>query len=200
LTDFVVRLVADGGYPAILLLMALENVFPPLPSEVIMGLAGVEAGQGRLAFWAVILAGTIGSTLGNYVWYWLGRRVGPARIDRLVTRFGRWLTLDRQDVARLSGFFHRHGAIAVLVARLMPGLRTMISLPAGLFAMPPSRFVLWTLIGTTGWNLVIATIGYKLGQVVIGIERYTGPVSSAIIGIMVLIYVIRLIRWRPRGD
>ncbi|WP_373488000.1 DedA family protein [Blastomonas sp.] len=198
MSDFIVDLIARGGYLGIALLMALENVFPPIPSEVIMGLAGIEAGQGRMAFWGVIASGTIGSTAGNYVWYALGRWIGLGRVDTFVTRWGRWLTLDHAEIERFSIFFQRFGSITVLVARMLPTVRTLISLPAGLFRMSRLRFIVWTLLGTSVWNIVIAGIGFQLGRRVEQIDQYTGPVSTGIIGLIVVAYAVRVIFWRPK--
>lgn len=197
MTDLVVQLVEQGGYAAIALLMCLENVFPPIPSEVIMGLGGVEAGQGTLAFWPVVAAGTVGSVLGNYAWFALARRVGRARLDRLVERHGRWLTMQPGDVERVNRFFLRHGQAAVCLARMVPGVRTLISVPAGLFGMSHGRFLVWTALGATGWNAALAWAGYEFGRRVEAADQYTGPISTAVLALILVAYLWRVARWRP---
>ncbi len=201
MSDFIINLVAQGGYWGVALLMALENVFPPIPSELIMGLAGIEAGKGHVNLWLVILAGTIGSVAGNYFWYAIGRAFGHKRLDHFVARWGRWFTLDRREIDRFNGLFQRHGASTIFFARMLPTVRTLISLPAGIFAMSRTRFLVWTFAGAGVWNIVFAGIGFQLGSRVEEIDRYTGPISTGVIGLIVVAYVVRVIFWRPeKGD
>lgn len=201
MSDFIINLVAQGGYWGVALLMALENVFPPIPSELIMGLAGIEAGKGHVNLWLVILAGTIGSVAGNYFWYAIGRAFGHKRLDHFVARWGRWFTLDRREIDRFNGLFQRHGAWTIFFARMLPTVRTLISLPAGIFAMSRTRFLVWTFAGAGVWNIVFAGIGFQLGSRVEEIDRYTGPISTGVIGLIVVAYVVRVIFWRPeKGD
>jgi membrane protein DedA with SNARE-associated domain len=197
MNDFVLTLVAKGGYWGVALLMALENVFPPIPSELIMGLAGIESGKGNLNLWMVLLAGTVGSVAGNYVWYWVGRKVGLERLDHFVDRWGRWLTLDRAEVEKFNRLFHRHGASTIFFARMVPTIRTLISLPAGIFRMSRRKFLLWTFAGAGVWNLVFAGIGFQLGARVKEIDAWTGPISTGVIVIIVVVYLLRVIVWRP---
>ena len=202
MNDFVLTLVAKGGYWGVALLMALENVFPPIPSELIMGLAGIESGKGNMNLWMVLLAGTVGSVAGNYVWYWVGRKVGLERLDHFVDRWGRWLTLDRAEVEKFNRLFHRHGASTIFFARMVPTIRTLISLPAGIFRMSRRKFLLWTFAGAGVWNLVFAGIGFQLGARVKEIDAWTGPISTGVIVIIVVVYLLRVIVWRPhdRGE
>lgn len=200
MNELVLSLVAKGGYWGVALLMALENVFPPIPSELIMGLAGIEAGKGNLNLWIVLLAGTIGSVAGNYVWYWVGRKVGLERLDHFVDRWGRWLTLDRKEVEKFNRLFHRHGASTIFFARMVPTIRTLISLPAGIFRMSRRKFLLWTFAGAGVWNLAFAGIGFQLGARVEKIDAWTGPISTGVIVIIVVVYVLRVIVWRPAED
>lgn len=197
MTDFIVTLVAKGGYWGIALLMALENVFPPIPSEVIMGLAGIEAGKGNMNLWLVIIAGTIGSVAGNYVWYAIGRAFGLKRLDQFVARWGRWLTLDRRELDRFNRLFHRHGIAIIFFARMVPTIRTLISLPAGIFRMRRMQFLVWTFAGAAVWNVLFAGIGFQLGAKVKEIDQYTGPISTGVIALIVLVYLVRVAIWRP---
>lgn len=197
MNDFILSLVAKGGYWGVALLMALENVFPPIPSELIMGLAGIEAGKGHMNLWAVLLAGTIGSVAGNYVWYWVGRKVGLERLDHFVDRWGRWLTLDRHEVEKFNRLFHRHGASTIFFARMVPTIRTLISLPAGIFRMSRAKFLTWTFAGAGLWNVLFAGVGFQLGARVEEIDAWTGPISTGVIAVILVVYVIRVIVWRP---
>lgn len=200
MNEFILSLVAKGGYWGVALLMALENVFPPIPSELIMGLAGIEAGKGHMNLWAVLLAGTIGSVAGNYVWYWVGRKVGLERLDHFVDRWGRWLTLDQHEVEKFNRLFHRHGASTIFFARMVPTIRTLISLPAGIFRMSRTKFLVWTFAGAGLWNLLFAGVGFQLGARVEEIDAWTGPISTGVIIVILVVYVIRVIVWRPHPE
>ena len=198
MTDWVVNLIDAGGYWGIALLMALENIFPPLPSELIMGIGGIRAGQGQMDVVPLLIAGTVGTVIGNYPWYWLGHKLGEARLRAFVARFGRWLTLDWQEVDRLSGLFRRRGEFIVFFVRFMPTFRTIISLPAGLFRMKHSHFILCTAAGSLIWNMMLLGAGYFLGANFKRIDDYLGPVATATIIAVAVYYVWRLISWRPR--
>ena len=160
MTDWVIHLIDAGGYWGITFLMFLENVFPPIPSELIMGIGGIRAGQGRMDLSMLMLSGTVGSTAGNYVWFLLGRMLGLERLRPVVDRFGRIMTLDWGDVEALNRLFARYGTAAVFIFRFMPTFRTMVSLPAGLFRMAHARFLVWTAAGAAIWNAVLLGAGY----------------------------------------
>ena len=199
MSQWIVSLVANGGYFGIAFLMFLENVFPPIPSEIIMGLAGIEVGQGEMNFEAVILAGTIGSTLGNYAWYLLGRFYGFRRLEGFVDRWGRWLTLEWEDIQKINRLFTRHGGKIIFVFRFLPAFRTIVSLPAGLFKMGHVRFLIATFAGAMIWNIILTSAGYYLGRNFRTIDDYIGPISTAAIAAIALFYVYRVITWKPRA-
>ncbi|WP_187336349.1 DedA family protein [Novosphingopyxis iocasae] len=200
MSQWIVHLVANGGYIGIAFLMFLENVFPPIPSEIIMGLAGIEVGQGQMNFEAVVFAGTVGSTLGNYAWYLLGRFYGFRRLEGFVNRWGRWLTLEWEDIQKINRLFTRHGGKIVFVLRFMPAFRTIVSLPAGLFRMGHLRFLIATFAGAMIWNVILTGAGYYLGRNFSKIDDYVGPISTAAIAAIVLFYVYRVITWKPRAQ
>lgn len=197
MTDWIFHLIDAGGYWGIALLMVLENVFPPIPSEIIMGIGGIRVGQGQMAMVPLLLFGTAGTTIGNYFWYLIGRTLGFHRLKPLVDRYGRWATLEWRDVEALNGLFARYGQAIVFVFRFMPALRTMVSLPAGLFRMGHVRFLLWTASGAMIWNVILAYAGYILGANFDEIDTYIGPAATVTIVLAGLFYVYRLITWRP---
>jgi membrane protein DedA with SNARE-associated domain len=139
--DWIIHLVEWGHYWGVGLLMLLETVFPPIPSEVIMTVAGVSAARGNMNLGGTIAAGTAGAMLGNWMWYWLAIKFGEARMRRFIDRYSRWLTLDWAEIERGQALFRKHGSIIVLVARMLPTLRSLISIPAGLFGMSLARFL-----------------------------------------------------------
>lgn len=199
MNDWITTLIEGGGYWGIAFLMVIENVFPPIPSEVIMGLGGIAVARGRMDFWPLMLAGTVGSTLGNYVWYLLGRKLGYQRLYPVVRRFGRWLTVDWGDVERIVAFFQRHGQWVVFVVRFFPFMRTMISLPAGLTRMGHIRFLAFTFAGAAIWNAILAGAGYYLGRNFSEIDRYTGPVATGSLVVILIAYLWRVVTWKPRA-
>jgi membrane protein DedA with SNARE-associated domain len=194
--DWITGFVERGGYLGIALLMFLENVFPPIPSELIMPLAGFTAARGDLSLVGVILAGSVGSLAGALLWYGIGRWLGLERLKRFAARHGRWLTLSPGDIDKAQGFFQRHGGKAVLLGRLVPGVRTLISVPAGIVAMPLPAFLLWTGIGTVAWTALLAGAGYLLESQYARVEGWVSPVSNVIMGAIVLFYLYRVVTFR----
>lgn len=199
MTDFILEWIAWGGYFGIFLLMALENVVPPIPSEVIMGLGGMAAARGTMAFWPLVLVGTAGTTAGNYFWYWIGRNLGYARFRPFVERHGRWLTMEWEDVEALERFFHKRGQWVIFVFRFMPTFRTIISLPAGMAKMRLWRFFAFTFAGSAIWNTILAGAGLYLGSRFAELERYVGPVATASIVLIAAGYAYRVVTWKPRA-
>ncbi|WP_414903195.1 DedA family protein [Sphingomonas flavalba] len=197
MTDWVIRLIEEAGYLGVALLMFLETVFPPIPSEVIMSVAGVGAARGYMSLWGVIVSGTIGAMAGNYVWYVLARAIGIARFRPLIDRFGRWLTIDWREIERGEALFERFGAPLILFGRMLPTVRSLISIPAGLLGMKTAPFLLWSTIGTAGWTAMLAIAGYVLGKRFADIEAVLGPLSSAVIVAVLAVYVWRVLFWRP---
>lgn len=201
MSDWVVRLIDAGGYWGIFLLMVLENVFPPIPSELIMGIGGIRVGQGRMEMLPLLLAGTIGTTIGNFSWYLLGYKLGFKRLQPLVERYGRWLTLHWRNVEWLDRCFERHGEKIVFIFRFMPAFRTIVSLPAGLFRMNALRFTVWTTGGALIWNIILAGAGYLLGANFAQIDDWLGPLANVAVGMIVVAYLWRLATWkREKAD
>ena len=199
MTQWFLETLEHWGYLGIFLWMALENIIPPIPSEVIMGFAGIAVAHGKLGFTGVMIAGTLGSTLGNYFWYWIGRYVPLQRLRPFVERNGRWLTVEWDDVERIDRFFFRHGQWLIFVMRFMPFGRSIISLPAGVSNMPRWKFIAWTLAGTAIWNLFLTGAGYWLGANFRAAERWTGPAAAVLLAAITLFYLWRVITWKPKG-
>ncbi|MET0239565.1 MAG: DedA family protein [Sphingobium sp.] len=199
MTDWVVNLIDAGGYWGIAFLMVLENVFPPIPSELIMGIGGIRVGQGRMDMVPLLAMGTIGTTVGNYFWYLIGRALGMKRLRPVIERFGRVLTLDWADVERINRMFRKHGPGIVFIFRFMPAFRTMVSLPAGLFRMGHVRFLIWTAAGALIWNVVLAGSGWWLGSRIGEIDKYLGPITTATVVLAVGAYAWRFFTWKPRA-
>ena len=195
--DSIVALVERTGYLGVALLMFAENVFPPIPSELIMPLAGFSAAQGRLSLPLVVASGTLGSLLGLLVWYYLGRALGLERLKRLSARHGRWLTLSPRDVDHANAWFHRHGPAAVLIGRLVPAVRTLISVPAGVSGMRLGPFLAWSACGTLIWSTLLAGAGYLMEAQYERVSQYLNPVSNAVVALLVVVYLYRVVTFHP---
>lgn len=200
MTEWIIRLIEAGGYWGIFALMVIENLFPPIPSEVIMGLGGVAVARGTMGFWPLLAVGTLGSTLGNYAWFLIGDRLGYRRLAPLVDRWGRWLTLEWSDIEAATRFFQRHGQWVVFAARVSPFLRTMISLPAGLVHMGHGRFLVFTFAGAALWNAALIMGGRFLARLSQGSELATDVIVGGGAALAAAAYLYRLITWKPSGD
>lgn len=197
--EAITGIVGRLGVVGVGLLALLENVFPPIPSELVMPLAGFVSTRGEMSLVGAIVAGTLGALLGALGWYEVGRRVGRARLERWIDRHGRWLALECEDVQRASDWFERHGAAAVFFGRLIPGVRTFISVPAGFAGMPRAPFLLYTAIGTVGWTAALVMAGRLLGANYRRVEQFVEPATWAVVAAIVLFPVVRAIR-RRRGE
>ena len=189
-----------GGYLGIFLLMAAENIFPPIPSEIIMGYGGVLVAQGKMSFWPLLLTGTLGTVAGNYAWYWVGARWSAERLQRFVDKHGRWLTMDYEDFTRAQHIFRKNGDWVVFLLRFSPFLRTMISLPAGLAKMKLWRFLLFTFLGSLVWNGLLVWGGSKLAGTITQYEAVAGYVIAALIALGIAWYIYRVVTWKPRSE
>jgi len=196
MADWIIRTIESTGYFGIVFLMFLENIFPPIPSEFIMPLAGFMASKEQRTLSGVVLAGTIGSVLGALALYYAGYFIGEQRLKRLIDKYGRWLTISLEDLERAKGWFAKHGRLAVLVCRLVPGIRSLISIPAGIARMPLVSFLFYTAIGSGFWTAMLAYGGYVLGDKFQQVEKYLNPVSYVVLLAIALIYVKRLLSTR----
>jgi len=198
--DWITTIISESGYLGIVLLMLGENVFPPIPSELIMPLAGFVAARGELNPGLVVLAGTLGSMLGALPWYYAGRWLGEERVCRFAARHGRWLTLDEKDVGKAIRWFERRGRIAVLLGRLVPTVRTVISLPAGMARMPLPVFLLCSAIGTAIWTGLLTASGFLLEESYTIVGDHLDRASRIILGLIVLAYLWRLVSGGRLGE
>ena len=196
MSDWIVRLIEQSGYLGVAFLMFLETVFPPIPSEIIMSLAGVAAGQGKLSLGWVIAAGTTGAMLGNILWYLAARALGIVRLRPLIHRYGRWITMSWAEVQRAERWFAAHGTFFVFLGRMLPTVRSLVSVPAGLLKMRFKNFLLASTLGTAGWTAMLAFAGFKLGEEYADIEDFIGPASTAILVVLGVGYLYRV--WTHR--
>ncbi|MBA1273204.1 DedA family protein [Stutzerimonas azotifigens] len=197
--DKVVEIVSAFGYLGVFALMLLENIFPPIPSELIMPLAGFVAARGELNFAGVMAAGTAGSVVGALPWYYAGAKLGKERMKRLAKRWGYWLTMSPEDIDKASGWFDRHGKGAVFFGRLIPAVRTLISVPAGIVGMPMLLFLAYSTLGSLIWTALLALSGFVLESQYEKVSQYLDPISTGVVVSMVVYYLYRLARQRFAG-
>lgn len=202
-----IRIIAEQtieamGYVGIALLMLIENLFPPIPSEVVMPFAGFQVSQGSMTFIGIMLAGTIGALAGAVIIYYIGYAISEERLREWIRNHGKWLLMDEDDLDSALESFEEHGRIMVLAGRVIPAVRSIISLPAGIERMDLGVFLLYTTIGTIVWNAILGGAGVYLGanweQVKTWVDRY-GMVVYVVLGILIAYYIYRQVQKR-RGE
>src|SRR6478609_4594233 len=182
--------VDTGGYPALAGLILAENLFPPIPSEIILPVAGYFVGEGTMTFILAVLAATIGSVVGALILYAIARFGGRA----VVLRFGKVLRVKERDLDRSDEWFDRHGSWVVLFGRLVPGARSLVSIPAGLSEMPVVKFTALTAAGSTAWNAALIGAGWALGEHYEKVGGIVGPIGTAVVALTVLAVLALVLR------
>lgn len=200
MVDYVVNFIAQTGYLGVFLLMALENIFPPIPSEIIMPFAGFVVAKGELNLIGVMLAGTAGSVVGALPWYFAGRWLGRERLKRVASHHGRWLTVSADEVDKSVDAFEQHGRKIVLFGRLIPAVRTLISVPAGIARMNLPAFIAYTTAGSLLWTSILAGTGYTLEKNYAAVGAFVDPLSKAILATIVVAYLYRVAKHPANGS
>lgn len=194
--QWVTDTVSSMGYWGVALFMFLENIFPPIPSEVVMPSAGFAAKQGKLTVWGVWLAGSAGSLLGVIPWYYIGKWVGTERLKAWADRYGKWLTIRRREIERADRWFDRYNAPVVFFGRLVPGIRTLISLPAGFSEMPFKKFLIYSAAGTALWAGALTGVGWWLGENYRTVANYVGWIAAGVCAVLVLVLIAWILHRR----
>lgn len=182
-TDVIEKL----GYWGLAFLVALENVFPPIPSELVLPMAGFLTGAGRMNFVLAVIAATLGSVVGALILYGVGYAFGEQRVRSIVRRWGKWLGFKEEDVDKADDWFDRYGGVAVMLCRVVPIVRSLISIPAGLRKMPIGTFILFTTIGSAVWNTALIGAGWILGDNWEEVEEYVEYLQYAVIIIVLIL-------------
>ena len=195
LSTWIHDLIAAIGYPGIVIVMAIENIFPPIPSELVLPFAGSLSAQGEMNFWLAVAAGTAGSLIGAVVLYAVGYFAREAGIRCLIARYGKYLFVSEKDLDRAAEWFERYGEAIIFFGRLIPIIRSIISVPAGYTRMNPVRFIIYTLLGTTLWNLILAYAGRLLGENWENILDLMDTYQYATLAVLVLA-VLSFLTWR----
>ncbi|ANF95261.1 DedA family protein [Paenibacillus bovis] len=195
--NWITSFMEEYGYIGIALIIALENVFPPIPSEIVLPFGGFMTTNSSLTVIGVIIAATIGSVAGAVILYGIGRALDVARLEKIIDRWGHILRIKKEDVHRADAWFDKYGYWTVLFCRMIPLVRSLISIPAGMSNMKFGLFLLFTTIGTVIWNTVLVTVGAALGENWHSITNFMDIYSNiayaviAIAGIGMIIWFVR---------
>jgi membrane protein DedA with SNARE-associated domain len=194
LTDWATAVVEQLGYLGVGLLVAIENVFPPIPSEVVLGLAGFTASEGDATVVGMVVAATIGSVVGAWILYGLAAAIGPVRLRAVVIRYGTWIGFGETDLDRAEVWFDRRSRWAVLICRCIPLVRSLISIPAGFRRMPIGVFTVFTLLGSLVWNTVLIVSGYLLADQWKRVLDVTEPFQTLVVVVLAALFVALIVR------
>jgi len=196
--EWITNTISSLGYLGIGMLMLLENLFPPIPSELIMPLAGFTVAQGKMDFAPVIVSGVLGTVVGALPWYYAGKFLGEQRLNNWADKYGRWLSISSKDIKKATSWFDKHDGKAVFFCRLVPGVRTLISLPAGISRMHLLPFLLYSTLGTLVWVSLLTYAGYALGRNYHLVEKYIGPISKIVLASLLFGFIIWVVRRNMR--
>ena len=183
------------AYLTIFFAMFLENIIPPIPSEIIMPLGGFFVYQQKLNFYILVFWGLLGTIAGSLPWYYLGRLVNEKRLSNFLDQRGKYVGITSNDLAKSRRWFDRYGVSLVFWGRLVPGIRTLISVPAGMELMPLRKFLIWTTLGSLIWVLLLTFAGYIFGENYIIIETYLDQIKYIVKPILILVLLYFLIKF-----
>ena len=195
--SWITSVMEQFGYFGIALLILVENVFPPIPSEVILTFGGFMTTKSELCIFGVVVASTIGSVGGAVILYWIGRILNVERLERIIEKWGKYLRLTKEDVRKADAWFDKYGPWTVFFCRFIPLIRSLISIPAGMSGMNQWLFLVLTTLGTLIWNLVLVLVGAKVGnnwhQIVNYMDVYSN-IMYVVIAVSAVIFIIWFIK------
>ncbi|WP_207477668.1 DedA family protein [Arenibaculum pallidiluteum] len=199
MTEWLHQILDTMGYGGIFLALVLARMAPPVPAETVIPLAGMGVMRGEFDLVGVAVAAGLGSAVGELFWYLPSRLIGPERLSAFLGRHGHWLTVKPEEVRRATRWFQRHGGVAVFLCQPLPGLRTLISVPAGACRLPVLTFLLFAAAGSGLWSFVLASGGFLLQARLPGIADYAGLFVLGLLVTLVGLYLLRLVRQARRG-
>lgn len=195
MADSILAFITNQGYIGVFLLMVIENLFPPIPSEVILPFIGHLSATGELSLIPALIVATLGAVVGTSLWFLLGWIVPVPVLERFFARFGGYVAIDVRDFKTATNFFTKYELPAVFFGRMIPAVRSVISIPAGCVRMRPSTFLLLSTLGASVWNLLLIGLGYYfLGDYNL-VNKYMSPIADAIIWFFITIYIIQVLRF-----
>ncbi|MDO4442202.1 MAG: DedA family protein [Moraxella sp.] len=194
LSQWVLAMMDKLGLLGVTLMMFLENVFPPIPSELIMPAAGFAAAMGQMNIIAVIIAGTLGSVLGALPLYYLGTILDEHRLYTLAQKYGKYFLIKPTDITGAQAWFDKYGKSVIFFGRMIPAIRSLISIPAGMARMSLLPFLVLTTLGSAIWSAILAYTGYVLGANYEAVEQFIAPISTAVVAVLFIAFAAIIIR------
>jgi membrane protein DedA with SNARE-associated domain len=191
--NWLTEIINSFGYGGIFLLIALENIFPPIPSEVILTFGGFVTTTSELTIWGAVIASTLGSVIGAMVLYGLGLQLDVERMEKIVDRWGHVLRLSREDIRKADAWFDKYGYWSVFFCRFVPLIRSLISIPAGMSNMKFVPFLIFTTAGTLIWNTVLVNLGAQVGESwedIVGYMDIYSNIAYAVIALLVIVFLV----------
>lgn len=195
MTEHIVSFMAEHGYLAVFVLMVVENVFPPIPSEVILPYVGHLSATGEMNLFLALLVAALGSLIGTSFWFMFGWLLPTERLKLFFSKFGGYIAITVKDFETAAQFFARHERMAVFFGRMVPAVRSVISIPAGSVRMPPNTFLLISFVGILIWNIILVGLGYVFLSDPYVVQKYVNPISDLIILAFVVGYLIQVVRF-----
>lgn len=199
--NFLEEVINQFGYAAIVILIAVENIFPPIPSEVILTFGGFMTAATDMTVTGVIIASTAGSVGGAVVLYYLGSILGAERMKRIVVKYGKWFRVTTNDVDKSYGWFNKYGSWTVFFCRFIPLIRSLISIPAGMSKMIIPKFLVLTTLGTFIWNTVLVNLGASVGENwedIVQVMDVYANIAYAVIAVLVIAFLVWFFYFRPK--
>ena len=195
MAEAVINFITQHGYLGVFILMFAENVFPPIPSEVVLPFIGHSVAKGELSFFLALVTASFGSFLGTLFWFMIGWFAPAARLEKFFRKYGGYVAISGKDFHKATQFFVKYEIPAVFFGRMIPGVRSIISIPAGSVRMNVRKFVLYSMLGLFIWNTLLITIGYYALNDYTVVEKYMKPIGDAIIYLFITVYLIQVVRF-----
>lgn len=189
---YIIKLIESTSYAGIFVLMTLESALIPIPSEITMPFSGFLASQGKLSLISVIIVGTFANLVGSYIAYYIGYFIEETILLNLIRRYGKFILVSEHDYQRANKWFSKYGDKIIFISRLLPGIRTVISLPAGVFMMDIKKFTLYTILGCLIWSTFLTYVGYTLGENWVALEGYFRKFEVLIAALLIIAVVAYL--------
>lgn len=199
MVEWIINIIESVGYVGVAALSALEVIIPIIPSEVVLPFSGFAAEKGELTYVGVLVAATVGSVIGSLVLYYVARLFGWERIDLITKKYGKYIGVKQKDIDAAGDYFEKREKSFIFFGRFIPGVRSVIAIPAGLRGMNVRDFTILTTLGALVWNIVLVTAGYQLGAEYDRIEKYISPISKVMVALVVVGAAIWLYKVRQKN-